>query len=64
MGYPTTEGFEQLESGSTDGNTWFVKFRDRDQGRDEWLAWFGFQTEMMVDLMGRREAEASSEAPE
>jgi Fic family protein len=50
MGYPSIEDFDSLESRNPDGNTWFAKFRH--QGIDEWLLWFGYRTDEMLDLVG------------
>jgi hypothetical protein len=52
MGYPTEEDFRLLEERSPDGNSWFVKLRDRKEGRDEWLLWFGYRSDEMRDVLG------------
>ncbi|HWV83910.1 MAG TPA: Fic family protein [Capillimicrobium sp.] len=50
MGYPSIEDFDCLECRDPDGNAWFVKFRNR--GVDEWLLWFGYRSDEMLDLIG------------
>lgn len=50
MGYPGLEDFELLEDRSSDGNCWFAKLWH--QGVAEWLLWFGYRSQTMVDLVG------------
>lgn len=50
MGYPSLEDFDSLETRNPDGNAWFVKLRRR--GIDEWLLWFGYRSDDMLDLIG------------
>jgi Fic/DOC family len=52
MGYPSLEDFDLFESRSVDGNCWFAKLRH--YGVDEWLLWFGYRSDEMVDLVGQQ----------
>lgn len=49
MGFPSPEGFELLEERNAAGNCWFVKFKRG--GIAEWLLWFGFRSDGLVDLI-------------
>jgi hypothetical protein len=52
MGYPSDQDFQLLTERNPDGNCWFAKVRDRRNGRDDWLLWFGYRSDTMVDLLG------------
>jgi hypothetical protein len=52
MGYPSLEHFDLLENRNHDGNCWYMKLRQR--GDDRWLLWFGFRSDVAVDLLGER----------
>lgn len=50
MGYPEQEHFELLERRNADGNCWFLKLREH--GADRWLLWFGYRSDVALDLLG------------
>lgn len=52
MGYPGLDDFELLERRDSAGNCWFAKFRHN--GVDEWLLWFGYRSDEMIELVGER----------
>ncbi len=52
MGFPSVEDFSHLENRNSEGNCWFMKLRNLD-GR-EWLLFFGYRSDDLMDLMGKR----------
>ena len=55
QGYLDVSSFSLLANRDLDGNSWFVKIFDSD-GQPAWLLWFGFNSEVLIDLIGEKEA--------
>lgn len=49
MGFPSPEAFDLLEERSPSGNCWFVKLSRG--GLAEWLLWFGYRSDALVDMV-------------
>jgi Fic family protein len=53
QGVPSPEAFALLCALDKEGNGWYLKVIDQ-QGRPEWLLWFGYRSAIMRDLSGAR----------
>lgn len=51
MGYLPLDDFMQLEEGDRDGNGWFAKVSNRNEG-ERWLLWFGYRSKRLKSLVG------------
>jgi Fic family protein len=53
QGYPDVSAFALLVNRDPDGNSWYVKIRDRKR-QPRWLLWYGFNSDALLDAVPRR----------